>query len=161
MSCFFSDQRLKFFFFFFFWSFNLSQFRSPRFDNFYLPFFYSIVYIFSIPRCAGKYYCSADKLSTVSNNVLIPFGAVIEEMTEEEEESGRSKVARIGRIGIFFFLPFLPFLSFFFFFTAPRHSDLISSLPNEQVYGATCSRTGRTIERGACSHRSSFDNQYF
>lgn len=35
--------------------------------------------------CARK-YCAADKLSTVSNNVLIPFAAVIEEMAEEEEE---------------------------------------------------------------------------
>ena len=111
---------IKILLFFFFWSFNLSQFRSPRFDNFYLPFFYSIVYIFSIPRCAGKYYCSADKLSTVSNNVLIPFGAVIEEMTEEEEEeSGRSKVARIGRIGIFFLSSFFFFFFFFFYYAAP------------------------------------------
>lgn len=36
--------------------------------------------------CARKYYCAADKLSIVSNNVLIPFAAVIEEMAEEEEE---------------------------------------------------------------------------
>lgn len=44
--------------------------------------------------CARKYYCAADKLSNVSNNVLIPFGAVIEEMAAEEEEEVADRRSR-------------------------------------------------------------------